>query len=64
MMFSNHVRQKPPAMMNAEQPLQKTAESVQFCTDSAEVFQENSCRLRNWQSQLTMFECLDWLSAV
>jgi hypothetical protein len=64
MMFSNHVRQKPPPMLNAKQLLQKTAESVQFCTDSAGVFQENSCRLPNWQSQLTMFECLDWVRAV
>jgi len=28
-------------MLNAKQLLQKTAESVQFCTDSAGVFQEN-----------------------
>jgi hypothetical protein len=40
-MFSNHVRQKPPPMLNAKQLLQNTAENVQFCTDSAVVFQEN-----------------------
>jgi hypothetical protein len=41
MMFANYVRPKRSPMMDAKRKLQKTAESVQFCTDSGGAFQEN-----------------------